>query len=196
MSPRVRAFGLVQACVALLAAAAPLAARQSVPPVLGRSLEVTLFGGGRVAGELIEVTDRGLLLLPPSGLLLATPLADVTRVRVRRHDFTGRRVFLWSAVGALVSGLGLTVACSQVEGADCGGVLPGMAVSWTLVGGLLGLAITGSAWQEVPPLHDTLLPYSRFPQGAPPGFGGESAPNSSAQATAPRAAPARTPRSR
>lgn len=146
------------------------AGAQRVPvPVLGRSTEVTLTDGTRLRGELIEATEVSLLLDRSSGPEL-TDLSQVRRIRIRRHGFSNRTAWTWVGIGALVSGLGMTAACTQVEDTSCGVVFPAVALSFGLVGGLFAASVAGSGWQEVPAAPETLRLYARFPQGAPPGF--------------------------
>jgi hypothetical protein len=141
-----------------------------VPPILGRSTELTLEDGSRLRGELIAATGTGLMLGQPDGHQ-TTELERVQRVRIRRHDFSGRKVLAWVGIGALASGLGMGIACSQVEDNPCGDVAVGVAASFGLIGGLFGAGIAGSGWQELPVDAEVLRAYARFPQGPPPGFG-------------------------
>lgn len=77
----------------------------------------------------------------------------------------------WSLVGGLVSGVALTAACGSVEGAECGAVLPGVILSWGLVGGLSAATLSGSSSQRLAPEEwERLRPFARFPQGLPEGF--------------------------
>ena len=143
---------------------------QSVPvPVTGSRLQVTLTSGDEFRGELIEAMGDSLLLGGPSGLQ-AVHLADVARIRAQRHGLDAGGVLKWVALGGLITGAGMTVACSQADVSGCGAVLPVMVLSWGVIGGLLGLGLANTAWRELPLRGDGLRAYARFPQGAPVGF--------------------------
>ena len=145
-------------------------AQSSAVPVSGGRLQVTLVSGDESRGELIEAMGDSLLLGGPGGPQVVD-LAEVARIRARRHGLDGRSVLTWVAVGGLVTGAGMAYACSQAEDVSgCGGVFPAMVFSWGLIGGLLGLGVTGTAWRELPLRGDGLRAYARFPQGAPRGF--------------------------
>lgn len=152
--------------VSMVATASALA---QGPPVTGRLLDVRLTGGMAYRGELIEVTPGSLLLQGEEGLR-TVPLAEVARIRGRRHDFSTTRMVTWIAVGALVSGAGLSYACSQVEGAECGSVLPGVVLSWGLLGLPLAFGVAGSSWEDLPSEASELRAHARFPQGAPSAY--------------------------
>jgi hypothetical protein len=169
---RARVVVLVLLSCSLPAPDGAATAQRAPVPVLGRTTEVTLLDGSRLGGELLESTDLGLLL-GDAGDASRVVLSRVDRVRVRQHDFGGGKALAWIGIGALVSGVGLAAACSQVDGASCGGVLPGVALSFGLIGGLFSLGITSSGWREVPVDAEALRAYARFPQGAPPGFESE-----------------------
>jgi hypothetical protein len=164
---RIRTLVSVLAIYLLLAG--PAAAQRVPVSVLGRQTEVTLDSGAQLRGELIEADATSLLLGAPTGFE-STELADVVRVRVRQHDFTGGKVLTWVGIGALASGLGMTLACSQVDDTSCGGVFPVVALSFGLIGGLFGAGITSSGWREIPVDSEMLRAYARFPQGVPPTF--------------------------
>lgn len=148
-------------------------------PVTGRSLEVTLANGQRVRGELIEVTAGSLLLSGMSGFA-TVELDEVSQIRARRHNMTGKRVLTWVGIGALATGAGMTLACGSLDEEDgstnCGGVFPAIVLAWGVIGGLTGLAITSSGWQDLPVGQERLTPYARFPQGAPDGFSARRPP--------------------
>jgi hypothetical protein len=167
---RAHTFALSLLACALLAPASPTSAQRLPVPVLGRTTEVILESGTRLSGELIEATASGLLIGAPTGFE-RTDLSQVGRVRVRQHDLTDGKALTWVSIGALASGLGMALACSQVEDTSCGGVFPAVALSFGLIGGLFALGITSSGWREVPVDAEMLRAYARFPQGAPPGFG-------------------------
>jgi len=169
MSMRVSHIALFATVLVLLAPAQ--SAGQRVPvPVTGREVRATLTTGERVEGELIDVTDARLLLGVSVGLR-EVRLDALDDLSVRRHAWDTSRVLTWVAVGALVTGGGLAVACSQVEGTSCGGVFPAVALTWGIFGGIFGALLASSAWQDLPVTSGGLRSYSRFPQGAPADFG-------------------------
>ena len=148
------------------------------PPLDSRQLELTKGRlirfderGARVEGELLAVDDRSMWLLS-DGQARNIPFDRVGEIQVKRHGFGARKVWTWIAVGAAVAGVGLTAACSSYDGSSgCAAVLPVVALSWGLIGGLFSLDVVGSSWAEVPPVSPALARYSRFPQGLPEGYG-------------------------
>ncbi len=140
-------------------------ARAQAVPVNGRTLTVQLNSGETLRGELIEAMGGNLTLAEETGMR-AIDLNDISRIRAQRHSFEGKKVAVWVVGGALVTGLGMTMACAQVEDVSCGGVFPVMAISWAVVGGLFGASIASSAWTDVPVTAD-LRRFARFPQGKP-----------------------------
>ena len=159
---------LTAALACALIGAAPLTAQRLPVPVTGRSAEVTLTDGTRLSGELIEATAAGLWLVGAEAH--RADLGRIERVRVRRHDFGGGDALRWVGIAGVAAGLGMTVACSQVDGASCGEVFPAVALSFALVGGLFSVGMTSSGWRDVPVDPEQLRAYARFPQGAPSGF--------------------------
>jgi len=159
--------------VTLAGGLVPVAAQERKPrvpvPVLGRTLDMRVGVDERRSGELIEVDDDALLLLGEEGLLTVS-LSDITSVSYHRHGFGTNDALLWVGLGALVTGLGMTAACTQVEGTSCSGVFLGFSISWAVVGGLLAGSVASGQPQEVSPTPSGLRPYARFPQGAPAGF--------------------------
>jgi hypothetical protein len=126
--------------------------------------------GALLRGELIEAT-RGTLLLRGEADLSVVALDDVARIRARRHGVGAKQVLTWVAIGAAVTGAGLTYACTQYEGGGgCGGVFLSAIGAWGIIGGLLASATASSAWRDLPITEEGLRPYARFPQGAPRGF--------------------------
>lgn len=152
---------------------APVTAQERKPrvpvPVLGRTLDLRIGAEDRRLGELIEVDDDALLLLDEGGLT-TVPLSDITSVRYHRHGFGSRDALLWVGIGALATGIGMTAACTQVEGTSCSGVFLGFSISWAVVGGLLAGSVASGQPQPLVPTSSGLRPYARFPQGAPAGF--------------------------
>lgn len=152
----------------LTALASVPAAAQRRESVLGTRVQLDVGDADRVSGELVAAQGDSLWLLPPGGALRLVPLGRVTRARVPRPGITAGGIMIWAGIGGLVSGLGLTLACSSVEDTGgCGAVLPAVLAGWALVGGI-SAAITGSGWRTV--ATDSLAPYARFPQGLPETF--------------------------
>lgn len=167
MKTRIRATAL--GAVMALSIVATASALAQGPPVTGRLLDVRLTGGMAYRGELIEVTPGSLLLQREEGLR-TVQLGEVVRIRGRRHDFTTKRMVTWIAVGALVSGAGLSYACSQAEGAGCGSVLPFTVLSWGLLGLPMAFGVARGSWEDLPSEEAELRAHARFPQGAPSAY--------------------------
>jgi hypothetical protein len=144
--------------------------RPSVPvPVTGRMVNVVRADGERLSGELIEADAERVLLWGPSGMR-ELEYASLAKVEAQRHGFGSKTALTWVGLGALATGIGMTAACSQVEGTSCGGVFLGVSLSWALFGGLFAAGVASGQYQDVPALEATLRPLTRFPQGAPEAF--------------------------
>lgn len=144
--------------------------RVSVPvPVTGRTLNLVLEDGERLSGELIEADADRILLWGTAGMR-ELDYGSLARVEERRHGFGSRSALTWVGIGAVATGLGMTVACGQVEGASCGGVFVGFSLTWAVFGGLLAAGVASGQYQDVPAAESTLRPLARFPQGAPATF--------------------------
>ncbi|MBL8138930.1 MAG: hypothetical protein JNL48_20070 [Acidobacteria bacterium] len=142
------------------------------PSVLGRDVKVVPRADGpRVRGELLVVDADRIVVLARDGVH-EVAIPQIREVRVRRHGFDGKKAWTWTLVGALVSGIGLAVACSSVEGTDgCGGDAAAGAVPWLLFGGLSALSTERTAFRAFDPgQKDLLRPFARYPQGLPPEF--------------------------
>jgi hypothetical protein len=156
-----------------LLATSPVAAQSHAGPHqprrLGSRVQVVFVRDApRATGELLAVRQDSLWLLAPDQML-AVPMAQVRQVEVRRPGLNAGGVLIWTLVGGLLTGGALTAACSSVEDASCGGVLPAVLLSWGIVGGITAAA-TGSGTRRLPAQPPALAPYARFPQGLPPGF--------------------------
>ncbi|HET8648220.1 MAG TPA: hypothetical protein VFO85_22175, partial [Vicinamibacteria bacterium] len=139
---------------------------------LGRSVTVVPAEGAAqrpVQGELIAVEPERIWVLGREQAV-PVPLNAVREVRVQRHRMTRSRGWAWTAIGALVTGGALAVACGSVEGNDgCGAVFAAVAGTWVVLGGLPSLALDQSAMMRLTqPTPEQLRPYARYPQGAPP----------------------------
>jgi hypothetical protein len=122
-------------------------------------------------GELIAAEPARLWLLGKEQVF-EIPLSSIEEVRVRRHGFTAGKAYLWTVLGAVVTGGALAGACSTVEGTSgCGSVFALVAGIWLGVGGLASAAMSRSSSTRIPrPKAEALSPYARFPQGLPEGF--------------------------
>jgi hypothetical protein len=142
------------------------------PSVLGRDVKVLPRADGpKVQGELLVVDADRVVVLAKDGIHdVAIP--QIREVRVRRHGFVGGKAWVWTLVGAAVSGVGLAVACSSVEDTDgCAGAGLAGAVPWLLVGGLASLSAERTAFRAFDAGQpDVLRPFARYPQGLPPEF--------------------------
>lgn len=140
--------------------------------VLGRNVDVrpSTKGDdlGAAKGELLAVGPEQLWVKEPSGVR-ELPLARIEQVRVKRHDWNGRRAWMWTVIGALATGGVLTASCASVEGNDsCAGVGAGVGLTWLLFGGLSAASLESSSVERVRAPHfESLKSYARFPQGLP-----------------------------
>jgi hypothetical protein len=161
--------------VVLSLAALPLgcATGQAKLQVLGRPVTVVSNAPEKekVQGELLAVADGRLWLRADSGVR-EIPLAAIREVRVRRHGFGARQALTWAAVGGLVTGGALSLACASVEGnSNCGVVGLAVAGIWLAVGALSAPSMESSSAVRLPvPTSADLRPYARFPQGPPDGL--------------------------
>lgn len=148
------------------------AAGRMTPSVYGRDVKVLPRADGpKVQGELLVVENDRVVVLAKDGIQdVAIP--QIREIRVRRHGFDGRKAWVWTLVGAVVSGVGLAAACSSVEDADnCAGAGFAGAVPWILFGGLASLSAERSAFRGFDASQrDLLRPFARYPQGLPPEF--------------------------
>ena len=140
--------------------------------VLGRNVDVrpSTKGDdlGAAKGELVAVGSEQLWVMEPTGVR-EVPLPRIDHVRVKRHDWGGRRAWVWTLVGALATGGTLMASCASVEGTDnCAGVGAGVGLTWLLFGGLSAASLESSSVERVRgPRFEALKPYARFPQGLP-----------------------------
>lgn len=158
------------AIVVLCALSVVRAQGQQTPPrslIFGHDVRLELMGGTSAAGELLGVTADSLRILVKARGPQTLALDRITELKIARHSFGWGKVWTWTAIGALVTGAGLTAACTSVEDAECGAVFPAVALSWGLAGGLYGAIIDAKRWQLTAPSPDAIRPYSRYPQGVP-----------------------------
>jgi hypothetical protein len=165
--------GRIVLIIAPLLTTSPVTAQSRAGPYQPRPLGsrvqlVFVRDAPRATGELLAVGQDSLWLLAPDRMLVL-PMAQVRQVEVRRPGMNAGGVLIWTLVGGLLAGGALTAACSSVEDADCGAVLPAVLLSWGIVGGITAAA-TGSGTHRVPARPVALAPYARFPQGLPPAF--------------------------
>jgi hypothetical protein len=125
----------------------------------------------RLEGELLAVGADSLWVMrdrEPFGV----SLSDVSRVRIQQHQASAGGVLAWAGIGALVTGVAMSAACSSVA-EECGGVFVGMAIPWALFGGIAAASVSGSRWREAAASEADLSKFARYPQGWPdgqPGF--------------------------
>jgi hypothetical protein len=161
MRTAVIAFGIV--------ALSRAAASQELPRTLGSTIDFRLVNSTALRGELLAAGRDSIWILPADGRARALPLSQIARVSVQQSGITAKAILMWAVVGGFVTGGALTGACSTVEDASCGLVLPATLFSWLLVGGL-SAAMTGSGQFPLARTADGLRPYARFPQGLPVDF--------------------------
>jgi hypothetical protein len=140
---------------------------------LGRTVTVVPVGDAAelpMRGELIAVEPERIWVLGKEHVV-DLPLSTVQEVQVQRHPLTRNRGWIWTALGALITGGSLAVACGSVEDTEgCGGVFAVVAGSWLVLGGLPSEALDKSAILRIEqPTPERLRPYARFPQGPPAG---------------------------
>lgn len=138
--------------------------------LLGHRAEVT-WNARTSRGELLAADSDTLWLLEGPGPVVRIPLADVDRVRIRRHRWDTQRALLWAGVGGVVTGGALSMACGRVEDTDCGGVFVGALATWITVGVIAAVSFEKSRNLELGPTDSELRRFTRFPQGLPPGYG-------------------------
>jgi len=142
-------------------------------PVGGRHVQVTPrpdAGSKRVEGELLAVDEEKIWVLGKEQVI-TIPLGTVRQVNLQRHSMTAGRVGLWSAIGAVVTGGALAIACQSVEGnSDCGGALLAVGATWALGRTIAATTVRSSGKIQLDdPRTRSLQPYARFPQGLPEG---------------------------
>jgi hypothetical protein len=161
-------IGVLHVCAVLIAACPQTGRAQASSPRSPFGTEVRLTTDAReVRGELLAVGSDSLWIQTDS-LTVALARLDLRTVRYRRHSFGRRRAH---TIGFGISGattLGIAMACSSTENANCGGV----AVGWLAVTSALtlvsGALANGADWQTLPPEQwDQLGAHARFPQGLP-----------------------------
>ena len=155
--------------------------------VHGRQVEVIPRAPDReakVQGELLAVDTEKIWVLGKEQTI-PVPLDSVQEVRVRRHSVTGKTVWRWTAIGAIVTGGALSLACASVEDAhNCGVAFLVVGATWALAGALAAPGLEASS--KIPirdPRPDDLRSYARFPQGLPEGMIGPPAPKPEASET-------------
>lgn len=169
---RLTAAALV-ACLPGCATARPHAS------ALGRAVEVRpVEGRGTEAakGELLAVGPQQLWVMEREGPR-QVDTASIEQVRVKRHNWDGRRAWTWTIVGALVTSAALTAACGSVEGSGCGRVPLAVGSTWLALGGLSAVQLERSSTIRMNgPGFESLRPYARFPQGLPEGLDPKTLP--------------------
>jgi len=168
--------GIVSLVVAAVAAAG--CAAKSPPQVFGRP--VTLVPRSetepRVRGELLAADDRVAYVRTKDGVR-EVELGSLREALVQRHGSTPGKAMIWATIGGLASGIGLTAACSSVDGNGTGGCARIGAVTaaiWLGMGGIAAASFSSSANLPVAPWDKALRPYARFPAGLPKGVSAQS----------------------
>jgi hypothetical protein len=167
-----RGRGVVSVVLTLSIAVSGCASAKPGLPLGGRTVELrgTEPKSPKVSGELLAVGPEQVLVLTSAGVR-GVPASQVKEARVLRHGLTGRKAWLWVAIGALGTGLALTAACASVEDTNCGGVLGVTIGAWGLIGGPAAASLAKSSQLRVKgPDFTPLRPYARFPQGLPEGL--------------------------
>ena len=142
--------------------------------IAGRPVLVTSVDDAtqaKVQGELIAV-DADRVWVLERGAVREVPRSSIREAAVRRRSITSRQALTWAAIGGAIMSVGLTVACSSVEGnGSCGGVGAFVAAHWAVTGALAAATAESSSQQKFPPPKlDELRAYARFPQGMPAGL--------------------------
>lgn len=146
--------------------------------VLGRAVEVRQTSGSSkdpVRGELIAVGPDTMWVAGPENVR-AIPRGAVQDVQVKRHGLTKSKALRWVIIGALVSGIALSLACSSVEDAGgCGSIFIPVGLTWGAIGVPSAMSLGESSRLRVTPAKwDSLSAYARFPQGLPEGVDPDS----------------------
>lgn len=123
----------------------------------------------RLEGELVAISADTLWIISRrDSLLRAVRMDSLLRVDVQRHPFGARKTFKVAGYIGLGTGLLLTLACSQVEDASCGVVIPVITGVALIPGALFALINYESSWIHLDrPELSRARPYARFPQGLP-----------------------------
>jgi hypothetical protein len=162
---------------------------QPAPEVLGRSVKLELGWGtpSAVGGELLAArSDSAWVLTQHPRRVVAVPMAAISVATVRRHGLTAGRGILWGLAVGVVSGVGLSVACSQVQ-TGCGNIALAGAVTGLALGGLSAVSFAvSSQWRISPVTADSIARFARFPQGPPVGLRLDSLAQTPADSAGPR----------
>ena len=152
--------------------AATLAAGCALPaPRVSPNGRTTMLhtGSGRVNGELIAVSlDTVWMLTRPGGTLAPFASANIVRLDVQRHAMGATRTIQAMSLVGLATGVLLSIACSSVDDASCGAVIPATMIPYVGLGAIFGLFNFESAWLKYGSFEVIRArPYARFPQGLP-----------------------------
>lgn len=160
-------LSLAPACLPTALHAQGQAAPGETPAQLltGRRADIRLAGTD-LSGELLAL-ESDTLWIRADGIPLGLPVADVQRVRIHRHSLDTGAVLTWTLVGAGVTALGMTAACTSVDDANCAAVAPLVLLGWAVGGGLFAATLARSSRRDVPVAPAALRPYLRFPTGLP-----------------------------
>jgi hypothetical protein len=150
-------------------------AQDSLPPahaagVTGRRVVFQpLRGSVDIRGELLGARgDSAWVLEGTTRRVVAVRLSGVRSADVQRHGLTAGKGLVWGVTVGVLTGAGLTVACSQVTD-GCGGVFVGATLAGLVWGSLAAVSYSSSSrWRFEPVAAARLAPFARFPQGPPP----------------------------
>ena len=141
------------------------------PSVLGRSvILVPREKAPKIEGELLAV-DESRVIVSAKDVIHEVAVPQISEVRVRRHSLDGKKGWMWTLIGAAVTGVALGAACASVEAnktGKCFGIGAAIASPWILFGALSAGPLDRSAFLSLTPeQRDRLSPYARYPQGLP-----------------------------
>lgn len=137
------------------------------PLVLGRMAALQPRRGDFVRGELLAARNDTVWVLGANGRIAAVSLQTLQDVSIQRHVLTPKRGLVWAAAVGVVSGVGLTAACSQIS-EGCGSVMTASIFSSMMFGGIAAMSFSSSSRRHFrPPTTEALARYARFPQGPP-----------------------------
>ena len=119
-------------------------------------------------GELLTVDGDSIWVLT-GGAPVGVALADIERVKIKKHGLGPTQAMLWSLVGGAVTGGLLTAACSSFDGTEgCGNAFVGAMLGWLIIGGISAATLGDvNVDFDAPVSALELRRYARYPQGRP-----------------------------
>jgi hypothetical protein len=164
--------------VALMCLARSAHAQPSSPTSpKGAEVRLVVAGSTRsatVKGELLAVDSNQVWLLVDQRNTTVSR-TSVTGVKVRAHQFGGKRGFLAGLVGGIVTSIGMSIACRAAEDSSgCGTFVAAWGGIWLLVTAISAAFMEGNSWDTLPPSDwSRIAAYARYPQGVPPSLTAE-----------------------